>query len=49
MSAIGDNLSKKCHILFKVEQVTELMVVVDNPTVLVMFVSNTLFSFGEIF
>ena len=48
MSAIGDNLSKKVHILFKVEQDTEL-VVVDNPVVLMMFISNTLFSFGDIF
>ena len=45
MSATGDNLSKKVHILFKVEQDTEL-VVVDNPVLLVMFVSNALFSFG---
>ena len=45
ISATGDNLSKKVHILFKVEQDTEL-VVVDNPVVLVMFVSNALFSFG---
>ena len=48
MSATGDNLSKKVHILFKVEQDTEL-VVVDNPVVLMMFISNTLFSFGDIF
>ena len=44
MSATGGNLSKKVHIFFKVQQDTEL-VVVDNPVLLVMFVSNTLFSF----
>ena len=47
MSATGDNLSKKVHILFKVEQDTEL-VVVDNPVLLLIF-SNALFSFGDIF